>query len=321
MKNDRAITVLGAGVSGLSTALALSEKGYRVQIITKDLPAQTTSAVAAAIWFPYEVFPRSKAGTWSLASFKKFKELAKIEAAGVSFIPFTVFLDTYEIPWWLKALPSSYILDKDVPSPVHPDHVGYTLNVPLIESPVYLTYLLQRLKETEVTITQKEIQSLDELSANNPIINCTGLGAKELCNDEQLFPIQGQVVKVERSANIQGFATEYTMGKNENETAYIIPRRDCLVLGGSAKKHHYSTAPDAELTKRIIEYCAEFRPEVKKLVVKESLVGLRPGRTEIRLEKDPQLPIIHNYGHGGAGYTVSWGCAFEVVNLVEGILG
>lgn len=305
----------------MTTALALSEQGYRVKIITKELPAQTTSAVAAAIWFPYEAYPRGKVGKWSLASFQKFKELAEIESTGVSFIPFTAFLDTREKPWWLEALPGSHILDEDVPSPVHPDHIGYTLNVPLIESPIYLAYLLQRLSEAGVTITQKEIQSLDEIDQANLIINCTGLGAKELCNDQHLYPIQGQVVKTETTDNIQGFAAEYTMGEDGDETAYIIPRRDCLVLGGSAKKHRSSTIPDDELTHRIIDYCAKFRPVVKGLAIKESKVGLRPGRPEIRLEKDPHLPVIHNYGHGGAGYTVSWGCAFEVVNLAEGILG
>jgi D-amino-acid oxidase len=42
-------------------------------------------------------------------------------------------------------------------------------------------------------------------------------------------------------------------------------------------------------------------------------VGLRPGRTAVRLERMGN--IIHNYGHGGGGYTVAWGCASEVGRL------
>ena len=99
--------------------------------------------------------------------------------------------------------------------------------------------------------------------------------------------------------------------------AYIIPRRDCIVLGGSAVKGEASTKTDPDLTKRIINYCAAFEPKVKDLPIQKTKVGLRPGRTEIRLEHDPELKVIHNYGHGGAGYTVSWGCALGVLKLAQ----
>ena len=55
----------------------------------------------------------------------------------------------------------------------------------------------------------------------------------------------------------------------------------------------------------------------------EERVGLRPGRPEVRLETDTVpdgRPVVHNYGHGGSGYILSWGCAHEVADLVEGAL-
>jgi len=110
---------------------------------------------------------------------------------------------------------------------------------------------------------------------------------------------------------------EYPIGEKGDETAYLIPRRDCLVLGGSSKKNEFSTTPDADLSKKIIANCAKFQPTLKSSAIKRTMVGLRPGRPEIRLEKDPYLPIIHNYGHGGAGYTVSWGCAYEVLSILK----
>lgn len=316
MKDKDHITVLGAGVSGLTTAIVLSEKGYSVQIITKKPPGQTTSAVAAAIWFPYEAYPAQKVSKWSKTSLLKFQQLSEAPDSGVSFIPFTAYLDTHEEPWWLEALPLENILDNNTTSPVHPNHRGYKLLVPLIETPIYLDYLVNRFMESGGEILQQEISSLKDLENYLLVVNCLGLGSKYLFDDHDLFPIQGQVVKVEPSPEIEGMATEYTLGKNGDEMAYIIPRRDGIILGGSAKKHNYSTKTDDSLTNRIIHYCCEFEPEIAKLSTLETKVGLRPGRSEIRLEKDPALAVIHNYGHGGAGYTVSWGCAEEVLKLI-----
>ncbi len=314
MKNNKHITVLGAGVSGLTTAIVLAEHGFKVTIITKDLPKQSTSAVAAAIWFPYEAFPKAKVNDWSRVSLLKYQRLADNEASGVSFIPFTAYLDTHQKPWWLDALPDEHILDDNVQHPVHPEYKGYTLNVPLIETPIYLEYLLNRFKETGGTIIQREVTSADELGDYFPVVNCSGLGAKHLFNDEKLYPIQGQVVRVAPDQKIQGMATEYELG--DQEMAYIIPRSDGIILGGSAKKHQSSTKANPSLTERIITYCSAFEPSVLKLPVLDVKVGLRPGRPQIRLEKDPHLAVIHNYGHGGAGFTVSWGCAEEVLQLL-----
>ncbi|WP_421775136.1 FAD-dependent oxidoreductase [Gracilimonas sp.] len=313
MKNSTHITVLGAGVSGLTTAIVLAEHGFKVDIITKDLPKQTTSAVAAAIWFPYQAYPVNKVNTWSRTSFLRFKHLAKNKDSGVSFIPFTAYLDTQQKPWWLDALPAEYILNDNVQHPIHPEYRGYTLNVPLIETPFYLDYLLNRFKESGGELIQQEVGSVQELEAYFPMVNCTGLGSKYLFNDEKLYPVQGQVVRVAANQEIRGMATEYELG--DQEMAYIIPRTDGIILGGSAKKHESSTKADPSLTERIITYCSKFEPAVLELPVLDVKVGLRPGRPQIRLEKDPHLPIIHNYGHGGAGYTVSWGCAEEVMKL------
>ena len=316
MKNREHIIVLGSGVSGLTTAIVLLDAGYEVKIITKALPDKTTSAVAAAIWFPYEARPFHKVSEWSKSSFNRFQKLAKEDVTGVSFIPFTAYLDSEEEPWWLDALPSEFVIDNRVKSPVNPNHRGYRLSVPLIESPVYLKYLLNRFKNSGGILEEKEITDLSELSVDTLIVNCSGLGAKELLNDSEIYPIQGQVVKVEANPEINGMATEYPMGDGGNEMAYIIPRRDGIVLGGSAVKGVNSIKPDADLTKRIIHYCSSFEPDLKELSVIETKVGLRPGRTEVRLERDVDLPVIHNYGHGGAGYTVSWGCAEEVLKLI-----
>ena len=57
MTPPRRITVVGAGVIGLTTALDLAAAGHDVTVLTADPPAATTSAIAGAIWFPYQVGP------------------------------------------------------------------------------------------------------------------------------------------------------------------------------------------------------------------------------------------------------------------------
>ena len=168
---------MGSGVSGLTTAIVLLDAGYEVKIITKALPGKTTSAVAAAIWFPYEARPFQKVSAWSKSSFNIFCQLAEEDETGVSLIPFTTFLDSQEEPWWLEAIPSEYILDNHVESPVNPNHRGYQLLVPLIESPIYLEYLFNRFKKSGGIIIQKKITELSHFESNSLAVNCTGLGS------------------------------------------------------------------------------------------------------------------------------------------------
>lgn len=311
------LIILGCGVTGLTSGITLLEKGYNVQIITKEYPEDTVSSVAGAIWFPYEARPFKKVNAWSLASFDKFLELTKNPFSGVSMIDFGIIQNRAEKTWWLESIPSSHVISDSVSDFYKKEYPGYIINVPLIETPVYLPWLKNRFKLLGGTITKKEIISLDELDEFEFIINCTGLGAKILFQDKELYPIQGQVVCVSSDNSIKGMATDFHFGKNSEEMAYIIPRKDGIILGGSARLGKNSKKTDHKLTKRIIDYNSEYEQKLLEMSVLETRVGLRPGRSEIRLEKDPNLPIIHNYGHGGAGYTLSWGCAHSVLDLVR----
>ena len=314
------ITILGCGVTGLTAGITLLENGYNVQIVTKEYPERTTSAVAGAIWFPYEARPFEKVNAWSLKSFNKFRTLSNDASTGISMIDFAIILDEAEKPWWLQSIPHDHIISDSVSGFFDKDYPGYTVNVPLIETPVYLPWLVNRFESLGGTITIRKILSLNELCEFELTINCTGLGAKSLFQDSELYPIQGQIVRVGPDDFIKGMATDFLFGENLEEMAYIIPRKDGIILGGSARSGKNSIKPDPEFTSRIISYNSEYESKLRETSVLETKVGIRPGRSEIRLEKDPNLPVIHNYGHGGAGYTVSWGCAYSVVELVREFL-
>lgn len=311
------ITILGAGVSGLTTGITLLEAGYRVQILTKDLPKDTVSAVAGAIWFPYEARPFEKVSSLSMKSFHTYKELSEDTESGISMIDYAIILEEPDTPWWLESIPGDHIISDSVSGYYEKDYPGYIVHVPLIETPVYLPFLVNRFQSLGGSVAQQEITSTKELNDLGLVINCTGLGSESLFGDQELYPILGQVVKVEPDPGIKGMATDFHFGENNEEMAYIIPRRDGIILGGIAKPHNSSTAPDQELSNKLISYNAEYDPRLSNFNIIETKAGLRPGRSEIRLEKDPDLNVIHNYGHGGAGYTVSWGCAASVLELVN----
>jgi D-amino-acid oxidase len=99
---------------------------------------------------------------------------------------------------------------------------------------------------------------------------------------------------------------------------YIIPRREDCILGGTADEDQWDTTPDPVIAESILRRCIAIEPRLADAEILEHTVGLRPGRDAIRLEREDRdgRVIVHNYGHGGAGVTLSWGCAEEVVALL-----
>ena len=96
---------------------------------------------------------------------------------------------------------------------------------------------------------------------------------------------------------------------------YLFPHGDVAVLGGTAHEGASDMAPRPEVSARILRELAAVFPSLADARVVAERVGLRPVRPTVRLEAEP-LPggrvLWHNYGHGGAGVTLSWGCAAEL---------
>jgi D-amino-acid oxidase len=309
------ITIIGSGVTGLSTAIVLLEAGHQVNIITAALPAQTTSAKAAAIWFPYAVFPKDKANAWSKYAYGVFQDLCRVPESGVSMVPLTVLIEKEEDAWWKGAFPAEAIRlasDDELPAAYS---LAYIADVPLVETHIYLDYVMQRFLDLGGQLKVELVKDVDSLLANNDwVINCSGLGARELVSDNSLYPIQGQLVKVEKQPGVNCIVADFAFGEKQQDLAYVVVREDCIVLGGTNVKKAEGAEPDDEVTKGVIARCREIAPQLKDVEIKTVEVGLRPGRPEIRLEKEGRL--IHNYGHGGGGYTVSWGCAMAVLAFI-----
>lgn len=312
------ITVVGCGVIGLSSAIRLREAGFDAHIIARDLPPFTTSDAAAAIWYIYEAYPLHRAIPWARATFHEFVRLAQAAPeSGVSMIPATEMIaHTVEDPWWAEIAPRFERLSPDQLLPGFVD--GFTVEVPLIEPAIYLPYLMERFQALGGRISQREIATLADLYADHPyIVHCSGVWARQVADDAGVYPLRGQVVRVSKTPGIE---TAFMDDTDPQWPVYILPRSTDIVLGGTLQKDDWTLHTRAENTDEILRRTNAIRPALREAEILSDAVGLRPGRKEVRLESerpDARTTIIHNYGHGGAGFTLSWGCADEVVAEVQ----
>ncbi|MFI9587907.1 FAD-dependent oxidoreductase [Streptomyces sp. NPDC052236] len=196
---------------------------------------------------------------------------------------------------------------------------GYRCTVPLIDMPVYLDYLQRRLRDAGGTIEQRRLQSFAEAGPATAIVNCAGLGADTLVPDPELRPIRGQHVVVTNPGLTEFFSEDTGLSP---DLLCIYPHGDTVVLGGTAIDGNGTLEADAKAAAGILARCSAVEPRLADTKILGHHVGARPTRDRVRVEAE-QLPdgtpLVHNYGHGGAGVTLSWGCAAEVQRLFAGL--
>ena len=314
------VVIVGSGVSGLSCGVRLREAGYNTRIVTREAAADTTSVVAGAVWYPYKAYPEDRVLEWGRRTLDELVRLAEVPDTGVSMLTFVeLFERTVPDPWWREAVPGFRRAWVDELLPGYVD--GFALDAPLIEAPVHLRYLEDRFRALggSIRVESDGVTNLAELEREGRlIVNCTGLGARTLVDDLRVYPIRGQVVRVENPGLGRGLLDQ----QDPRSLTYIIPRAGDCVLGGTAEEHAWHLEPDPETSNRILERCIRLEPRLRDARVLGSSVGLRPARDEVRLEIEevsPGCAVIHNYGHGGSGFTLSWGCAGEVLELARAV--
>jgi len=305
------VIVIGAGVVGLSCALRLQQAEHRVDVVARDLPLETTSAVAAAIWYPYRAFPYERVTAWSGTTYHELERLAAAPDTGVRMVEGTeLHRRRTSDPWWRSAVPTLTRVTAMTP----PYLDGWTFRTPVVEMPVYLRWLSKALLEAGGSITRMALHGLPDQA--EVVVNASGLGARLIAGDPSVMPVRGQVLYVEQ------FGLDRWWLDADGPT-YIVPRSHDIVVGGTDEEDEWSRTPDAHTAAQILERAAVLVPELARARVLRHKVGLRPARPQVRLEEE-QRPagsgrverVVHCYGHGGAGITLSWGCADEVASLV-----
>jgi D-amino-acid oxidase len=308
------VRVVGAGIVGLTSALRLSQAGHLVDIVAAETAEHTTSSVAAALWYPYRAYPEAAVTRWSATTYDVLRDLAADPSAGVRLRRGREFFrQPVAEPWWRAAVPA---LDRVSPERLPPGYVdGYELSVPVIDMGLHLPWLLDQLETQGVPVRRQRLERLtDAFDGVAAVVNCTGLGARELVGDRTLTPVRGQVLVVEQFG-----LTEWLLAQTDpRQLLYIVPRTDTVLLGGTAEDGEEDLTVRAETAAAILKRCIELVPELDSARVLDHRVGLRPGRPAVRLETEltGHGPVVHCYGHGGAGVTVSYGCAEDVVAQV-----
>jgi D-amino-acid oxidase len=308
---NQQIAIIGAGISGLSTAYTLVNAGYHVTVFAKEFSPNLVSNKAAAFWFPYHVRNDARAKDWCKFSYNFFEQLSANIATGISMVEIikAVKPNVQDEDNWLNYMPDnsySIVEEKNLPNGYAK---AYLAKVPLIETQIFLPWLMQELQLLQTNFIQHNIEDLQELTTQfDAVINCTALGAKQLCNDATLVAVRGQVVLYE-----PGFMQHIFI---DNQTpSYMVPRKDATIVGGTYEEGVDSNSVNENDLKIIQAKAENILPAIQHKKVIGSWAGVRPFRQTVRLEKEGN--IIHNYGHGGSGYTLSFGCAHQVLQILQ----
>lgn len=313
------ITVIGAGVIGLSAAHELAAAGHQVTVAYDQELHECVSSVAAAIWFPYHSENSPAADQLLADSLARFEQLSENPETGIDL---RRGLNVDHLPgadrsWTRIVAGTEEASPADLPDGAH---AGIWATVPIITMSTYLGWLRNQVEALGVKFEKRTVGNLVELKDEaDLVVLAAGLrGGELLGDDETVYPIRGQVVRLANTKKLMQWLCDddYPQG-----VSYIIPRREDIIVGGTDTANDWNREVEPQTSVDILERAAKLVPELEGLEVLEHKVGLRPARETIRLEHvaDHPLPVIAAYGHGGAGVTLSWGTAQRVVELAEAL--
>lgn len=310
------VLVIGAGVCGLTTAICLAEAGLDVTIRASRLSPGITSVAAGAVWGPHLVEQSERVTRWGLDTLDTLLDLARQPGTGVRVCRGIEAARTRaEPPGWATELPGFRLCEAaELPEGLV---TGWQYRAPVISMPVYLEYLLNRFTGDGGAVRVGTVGSLAQATqAARMVVNCTGAAAHDLVPDPTVRPVRGQAVVVANPG-----LTDFLVAPTEDGTeySYMFPHGDTVVLGGTEQPGSWSLDPDPETSQRIVARCAVIEPRLAGAKILAERVGLRPARPQVRLEAERPGAgglVVHNYGHGGAGVTLSWGCAREITAQV-----
>jgi D-amino-acid oxidase len=305
------VLVVGAGVTGLSCAVRLLERGHEVGVVARDLPLETTSVVAAALWYPYLAHPPDRVAAWAHTTYAELARLAADPETGIALRPGTeVLRRPAALPDWLAAVRGAGTTT-EVPTGYA---AGWTFVAPVIEMPTYLRWLTGRIDALGGTVTRMALAALPDQA--EVVVDAAGLGARLLAQDPSVVPVRGQVVHVEQVGLDHWWL-------DDAGPTYVIPRSRDIVVGGTEEHGAWDRRPDPAVAEELLRRATALVPELRGARVLGHRVGLRPARPAVRLEEAGPVRtrssggrVVHCYGHGGSGITLSWGCAAEVAALV-----
>lgn len=322
------ILVIGAGLSGLTTATTLARQGYDVTVLAEKVGIDSASVIATAIWHVYLVDPGDKRILdWSSRTLEILLDLAATDTkSGVELVEgVELFRNSEEaLPPWYNIPPKFSMLSLEELQDYPGVKWGYFISAPVANMEKYLPWLVGEAKNSGVRFQNKKLPSLEDVDPiYDLVVSCTGIESQSFLPDKTIVPVRGQYLML-RNAGIE---LERYIGDDDHPEgmSYAILRDGDLLVGGT-EEFGISSLEFDQPPGQLLSRAAKFCPEISKIDPQEweSVVGLRPYRLggvclemTSRKTKEGSVPVILNYGHGGSGFSLSWGCAEEVLRLVR----
>ncbi|MCC6426818.1 MAG: FAD-binding oxidoreductase [Phycisphaerales bacterium] len=329
------IAIIGAGVVGLTTALELRARQTPVAIYAPRSGRSPASRIAPALFTPYSMPDGDRFERWTTRSLAKLTELAweHGDHSGIHIGELREYFykPAAHYPWLDRVLAI-----RPLPGTPSPCIAATTSTRPHMDMLRYMPWLEARASESGVEFVDRRVESFDDLFAlgHKTIINCAGLGARELAQDPLLKPMHGQVIHIPNDIGLEYSLHDDAPG---GLVAYIFRFRDRLVLGGTFDSGREDDRTDPPALDGIIDRCRNLlridgHPRWRDLaqIRIRSLAGVRPTRgmgdvyehTRVeRIDLPGGRAIVQNYGHGRAGASLSWGTAAEAADQALGSPG
>ncbi|XP_070554858.1 D-aspartate oxidase-like isoform X2 [Ptychodera flava] len=290
------VCIVGAGVIGVSTGVCIQENipDATVTIVADKFTPDTTSDGSGGLWEPHALgnTPVHLMQQWSDATFKYLSRLLREEHANTAGVHlasgYHVFKEVVKDPDWSGSVYGfRTISESDDELKMFPGYKhGWFFTSIMCEGPRYLPWLTARFKLQGGIMIKKHLDSLEQVEA----------------------------------PWIKHFVAY------DDFVIYIFPGDRTIALGGTHQYKDWRETNDEEDCEVIFKECCKLVPSLKKSKVLYKWAGLRPGRLSVRLEKENvkfgnrRLKVVHNYGHGGGGISLHWGCAQHAARLVRDIL-
>uniref|UniRef100_A0A8C5Q9X0 D-aspartate oxidase n=1 Tax=Leptobrachium leishanense TaxID=445787 RepID=A0A8C5Q9X0_9ANUR len=329
MKTVR-VAVIGGGLVGLSTAVCISEAlpQCTVTVISEKFSPNTTGDVAAGCLIPhaFEETPIQEQKYWFRQTFDFLFNIANSAEAAEAGVGFLSGWQVYKAQpeehfpfWWDVVLGFRLMTENEMAKFPH-HRFGQTFTTLKCQSGLYLPWMEKRFKNNGGDVITKKIDSIWQLNGKYDIVvNCTGIGSRELIGDPLVYPVKGQVLKV-HAPWLKHFI------RDGDGNTYIYPGINDTTLGGTRHKNDWSLLPDPNVNKEILDQCSKLEPSLQGVSVIQDMAGLRPMRPAVRLEKEVcymdgrKLHVVHNYGHGAGGFSMHIGTAKKATRLVEELI-